>query len=48
MPSPVIIVTRVRHGIARAVAFLALPDSDYITGQLLAVDGGYLVQGLPG
>jgi hypothetical protein len=28
------------------VAFLALPDSDYITGQLLAVDGGYLAQGL--
>ena len=34
--------------VARAVAFLALPDSDYITGQLLAVDGGYLAQGLPG
>jgi len=32
--------------VARAVAFLALPDSDYITGQLLAVDGGYLAQGL--
>ena len=32
--------------IARAAAFLALPDSDYITGQLLAVDGGYLTQGL--
>ena len=32
--------------IARAVAFLALRDSDYITGQLLAVDGGYLAQGL--
>jgi Tropinone reductase 1 len=30
------------------VAFLALPDSDYISGQLLAVDGGYLAQGLPG
>jgi NAD(P)-dependent dehydrogenase (short-subunit alcohol dehydrogenase family) len=29
-----------------AVAFLALPDSDYITGQLVAVDGGYLAQGL--
>jgi hypothetical protein len=29
-------------------AFLALPDSEYITGQLLAVDGGYLAQGLPG
>jgi Tropinone reductase 1 len=34
--------------VARAVAFLALPDSDYITGQLLAVDGGYLAQGLRG
>jgi enoyl-[acyl-carrier-protein] reductase (NADH) len=34
--------------VARAVAFLALPDSDYITGQLLAVDGGHLAQGLPG
>jgi Tropinone reductase 1 len=32
--------------VARAVAFLALPDSEYITGQLLAVDGGYLAQGL--
>jgi len=32
--------------VARAVAFLALPDSGYITGQLLAVDGGYLAQGL--
>jgi NAD(P)-dependent dehydrogenase (short-subunit alcohol dehydrogenase family) len=28
--------------IARAAAFLALPDSDYITGQLLAVGGGQL------
>lgn len=34
--------------VARAVAFLALPDSDYISGQFLAVDGGYLAQGLPG
>ena len=32
--------------VARAVAFLALPDSDYISGQLLAVDGGYLPQAL--
>jgi NAD(P)-dependent dehydrogenase (short-subunit alcohol dehydrogenase family) len=32
--------------VARAVAFLALPDADYTTGQLLAVDGGYLAQGL--
>jgi hypothetical protein len=28
--------------------FEYLPDSDYISGQLLAVDGGYLAQGLPG
>ena len=33
--------------VARAAAFLALRDSDCITGQLLAVDGGYLTQGLP-
>ena len=33
--------------VARAVTFLTLSDSDYITGQLLAVDGGYLAQGLP-
>jgi NAD(P)-dependent dehydrogenase (short-subunit alcohol dehydrogenase family) len=26
--------------------FLALPDSAYVTGQLIAVDGGYLAQGL--
>jgi tropinone reductase I len=32
--------------IARVVAFLALPDSAYVTGQLIAVDGGYLAQGL--
>lgn len=30
--------------VARAAVFLALPDSNYITGQLLAVDGGYLAQ----
>jgi len=30
------------------VAFLALPDSDHVTGKLVAVDGGYLAQGLPG
>ena len=27
--------------IAGAVAFLCSPDSDYITGQTLNVDGGY-------
>ncbi|MBV8329745.1 MAG: SDR family oxidoreductase [Verrucomicrobia bacterium] len=32
--------------VARVVAFLALPDSAYVTGQLIAVDGGYLAQGL--
>jgi RNA polymerase sigma factor (sigma-70 family) len=48
MAEQVVVVTGVRCGIGRAVAFLALPDSDYITGRLLAVDGGYLAQGLPG
>lgn len=32
--------------VARAAAFLALLDSAYVTGQLIAVDGGYLGQGL--
>lgn len=31
--------------VARAVAFLVLPGSDYISGQLIAVDGGYLTMG---
>jgi len=30
--------------IARVAVFLALPDSAYVTGQLVAVDGGYLAQ----
>ena len=28
--------------VARAVAFLAMPASSYITGQCVAVDGGFL------
>jgi NAD(P)-dependent dehydrogenase (short-subunit alcohol dehydrogenase family) len=32
--------------VARVAVFLALPDSAYVTGQLIDVDGGYLSQGL--
>jgi Tropinone reductase 1 len=31
--------------VAAAVAFLCLPASSYITGQILAVDGGFLQYG---
>lgn len=31
------------HDIAKAILFLASPAADYITGQLLAVDGGFQV-----
>jgi tropinone reductase I len=32
--------------IARVIAFLAMPAAGYVTGQLLAVDGGFLARGL--
>lgn len=32
--------------ISGAVAFLCLPPSSYITGQTLAVDGGFTIKGL--
>ncbi|GIX49525.1 MAG: 2-hydroxycyclohexane-1-carbonyl-CoA dehydrogenase [Candidatus Tectimicrobiota bacterium] len=34
------------HDIAHAIAFLCLPASDYITGQVLVVDGGFAVAGI--
>ncbi len=34
------------HEVARAIAFLAMPASSYITGQCISVDGGMSIQGL--
>lgn len=33
------------HEVATAVAFLAMPASSYITGQTIAVDGGFTING---
>ena len=32
--------------VAATVAYLAMPASNYITGQILSVDGGYTINGL--
>jgi len=32
--------------IAQTVVFLCLPHSDFITGQILAVDGGFSIAGI--
>lgn len=34
--------------VAQAIRWLATPDSSYVTGQVLAVDGGYLADGRTG
>ncbi len=36
------------HDVAGLVSFLCLPAADYITGQSIAVDGGFLSSGLVG
>ena len=40
---------RARGGVqevASTVAYLAMPAANYITGQILSVDGGYTINGL--
>ena len=32
--------------VAATVAFLCMPASNYITGQIVSVDGGYTINGL--
>jgi NAD(P)-dependent dehydrogenase (short-subunit alcohol dehydrogenase family) len=32
------------HEVARAILFLASDDASFITGAIVAVDGGYLAQ----
>ncbi len=32
--------------VAATVAFLAMPASNYVTGQIVSVDGGYTINGL--